>query len=161
METGELLDRTVHALFHVVVDSKCELEPVTTLPLRMEVLPVLVVMNNESPVIQLHALLIASKRPVGMQMVHVVDFPSHIGVKNTTNAYLRVTINFGAILLKMVLNGETVSLQLLLSMETGDPLERTVHVLDHVEVDSRRELEPVTNLPLRMEVQPVLVVTKT
>jgi len=101
-ETGEFLEHTVHALDHVEVDSKCELEPVTTLPLRMEVHPVLVVKKNESPVIQMHAL----------------------------------------------------------SMETGDLLERMVHALDHVEVDSRRELEPVTTLPLRMEVQPVLVVMK-
>jgi len=160
METGELLERTVHVLFHVVVDSKYELEPVTTLPLQMEVHPVLVVMKNESPVIKLHAL-IARERQVGMQTVHVVDFPSHIGVKNTTIAYLQATFNFGAILQKMVFSGETVSLwRVILSMETGEFLERTVHALDHVEVDSRCELEPVTTLPLRMEVHPVLVRTK-
>jgi len=55
-ETGDLLDRTEHVLDHVEVDSRHELEPVTTLPLQMEVQPVLVVMKNESPVIQLHAL---------------------------------------------------------------------------------------------------------
>jgi len=57
METGDLLERMVHALDHVEVDSRHELESVTTLSLRMEVHPVLAIRKNESPVIQLHALL--------------------------------------------------------------------------------------------------------
>ena len=58
MESGELLERTVNALDHVEVDSRCEPDLVTTLPLRMEVHPVLVITKNKSHVVQLPATLV-------------------------------------------------------------------------------------------------------
>jgi len=89
-------------------------------------------------------------------MVLFVNFPSYIGVSHITIARLLMPPSFGAVLLNIVLSGAIASL-----METGELLDRTVHVLDHVVGDPRCETEPVTTPPLRMEVQPVLVVTKT